>query len=158
MKNRVLMTLMMMTATGLWMALGGPRVYAQDPDLEANIPFKFMVGGTRLPAGQYMIKRVDDADPNELEMRSADDHVSVIFLTETAQTNQTPNKSELVFDRIGDRYFLRQIWSEGDNIGEQLPASRMEKKLEMGGAKADSHRVMAKHRIKHQMKHQAEKK
>jgi hypothetical protein len=158
MKNKVLMTLMMLTAVGLWTALGNSRVYAQDPDLEANIPFKFMVGDTRLPAGKYMIKRVNDFDANALEIRSADDHVAVMFLTESAQTNQTPNKSELVFNRIGDKYFLHQIWSEGDNIGEQLPVSRMEKKMEMGGAKADSHRVTAKHKITHHMKHQAEKK
>lgn len=157
MKNRVLMMSAMLMAVGLWMALGSSQVYAQDPDMVANIPFKFMVENTRLPAGKYMIKRVDDADSNALEIRSADDHVSVVFLAESTQANQTPNKSELVFNRIGDKYFLNQIWSADDNTGEQLPVSRMEKKLEMGGTKAEIHRVAAMHKIKHHMKRQAEK-
>ena len=120
MKTQVLMTLTAVAVSLLMM--GSASVYGQvsEPDVEANIPFKFMVGDTSLPAGKYTIKRVDDQDPSTLEIRSADDSIAVAFLTESSQANRIPTKSELVFDRYGNQYFLSQIWTEGRDIEHRL--------------------------------------
>ncbi len=38
---------------------------------------------------------------------------------------------KLVFDKIGDRYFLSQIWMTQSESGLQLPASKLEKEVRM---------------------------
>ena len=115
------------------------------PQIEVNVTFPFMVGDTKLPAGKYVIRTSDDEAPNVLELRSADTKTSVIFDTENAQTrgDKTVNKTELVFDKVGDQYFLSQIWVEGSATGNELAKSRMEKKLMAGNTQAEKHSVLA---------------
>ena len=115
------------------------------PQIEANISFAFMVGDTKLPAGKYEIKTLDDNSPNVLEIRSADSCTAVIFDTETAETrgDHFPSKTELVFDKVGDQYFLSQIWLVGSATGNELPKSRMEKRLASGGTQPEKQSVVA---------------
>jgi len=114
------------------------------PQVEANITFAFMVGDAKLPAGKYEIKTLDDNSPNILELRSADGRTSVVFDTEDAQTggDQIANKTELVFDKVGDQYFLSQIWVEGSATGNELTKSRMEKRVTDGGSQPEKHSVV----------------
>src|SRR5438105_14096363 len=37
--------------------------------------------------------------------------------------------TRLVFHRYGNRYFLYQIWVEGENRGRELPRTRLEKEV-----------------------------
>jgi hypothetical protein len=132
----------------LLMVFGGVVANAQMdsvPQVEVNITFPFMVGDTKLPAGKYVIKTSDDNSPNVLELRSADTKTSVIFDTENAQArgDKTANKTELVFDKVGDQYFLRQIWVGGTATGNELTESRMEKRLTGSGSQAEKHSVVA---------------
>jgi hypothetical protein len=116
------------------------------PQIEANINFAFMVGDTKLPAGKYMIRTTDDESPNVLELSSVDKpSTSVIFDTENAQTRdgQIPNKTELVFDKVGDQYFLSQIWVAGTSTGNELTKSRVEKRLMANSSQAEKHSVVA---------------
>jgi len=117
-----------------------------DARIEANIPFAFAVSNTTLPAGKYEIRTVDENIPSILELRSADGRTKVIFETEDAQTpggDQRASKTELTFDKVGDRYFLSQVWLAGDAAGNQLPKSKMEKKLMDGGGQAERHSIVA---------------
>src|SRR5215212_9115143 len=115
-----------------------------DVTIEANIPHSFVVEKTTLPAGKYMIKVADpNMDLNVLEIRSANGHTSVVFETEGAQSRQTPNKTELVFDKVGDSYFLSEVLVSGDNTGARLKKSRMEERLEGKGQTAERHYVAA---------------
>ena len=47
-----------------------------DLTLRANIPYPFIVGTTRLPAGKYTVKVADGKDLNLREIRSADGRTS----------------------------------------------------------------------------------
>lgn len=102
-----------------------------DTTVEANVPYTFVVGRTTLPAGKYIIRMPDSSEPNVLEIRAANGHTAVAF--ETEDTNQTPNKDELVFNKVGDNYFLSQVWITGSASGNQLVKSKMEKRLEANG-------------------------
>jgi hypothetical protein len=115
------------------------------PQIEANIPFNFVVGDTKLPAGKYQIKTVDDNSNNVLEIRSDNSRTSVMFDTEDAETrgDQIESKTELVFDKVGDQYFLHQIWVAGSSTGNELIKSRMEKKLTNGGTQSQKQSVVA---------------
>lgn len=91
-----------------------------DVTIQANIPYTFMVGNTRLPAGKYTIKVADDKDLNLLQIRSADGRTSVFFGTVATVSNEIPGKTALVFNKIGDEYSLSQVWLGGHRTGNQL--------------------------------------
>ncbi len=112
-------------------------------ELEAKVPFPFTATNTSLPAGSYFIQAVEDTVP-VLELTNFDARVGVMLQTENAQAkpNQT---SELVFDKFGDKYFLREVWVEGSSYGYFLPKPRAEVKLEKSGAKLERHRLSIIH-------------
>ena len=126
-----------------------------DATIYVNVPHSFIVRDTTLPAGEYTVKVAGDYnDLNLLEIRSRQGHMAVIFETEAVQANRAPGKSELVFDKIGDNYFLSQVFLRGDASGNELPKSRMMKRLEDGGLKAETHSIAA---TKKQSKQSAKK-
>jgi len=135
--SRMLLALCLLTAFG---AVAAQAQIESDVTIEASIPYSFIAGNTTLPAGKYAIKALDD-EPGVLEIRSADNRTAVFVETESAQANQPPGKSELVFNKVGDKYFLAQVWLEGDPDGNQIAKSRMEKKLEAGGVSAERQTV-----------------
>jgi hypothetical protein len=113
--------------------------------IQANVPFTFMVGDTTLPAGKYEIKGLDDSGSGVLELSSVKGNTKVVFDSDNAEANpeRLQSKSELVFNKVGDKYFLSQVWPEDSASGSQLVRSRMEKKLEAGGMKPERHSITA---------------
>ena len=125
-------------------AVAADAQVASDATVEANVPHPFVVEKTTLPAGKYTVRAADaDGDPSVMEIRSADGHTSVMFETESAQPSRTPAKTELVFDKVGDTYFLSEIFVAGGNTGAKLPKPRMEESLEGKGMRAERHYVAA---------------
>jgi hypothetical protein len=114
-------------------------------DLQVNIPFQFHVGNTKLPAGQYVIHMLDGSDLRVMEISSADGSTSALFEVQDAEANSTPAKSELIFNKYGNRYFLSKLFDEGNPSGSQVPISRYEKKVSQETAEAQAH-VPAHHR------------
>lgn len=140
MKGQLIRALMLLI---LFATLGLASAYAQvDTAIQASIPFNFTVRGSTLPAGKYYIKQLNDTDPNLLEIRSADNRRVVIFTTIDDQAANAPKRSELVFDRIGDMYFLSQVWLKGYNLGEELPKTRAERRMKGAGARIENHTVI----------------
>ncbi|SRR6266540_6017394 len=115
-----------------------------DSIIEANVPFSFVVGKTTLPAGKYEIKGFDDNTPAVLELR-AKGRKTINFETEAAQMRdgEPATKTELVFDKVGDKYFLSQVWVAGNGSGSQLVKSKMEKRVEGDGTRTERHTVAA---------------
>ena len=127
---------------------GGVVANAQidaDTHVKADVPFAFVVGHSTLPAGTYEIRRLDDVNPKVLEIRNMNEHINIVFQTVDAQTpNDEPmNTTELVFDRLGDRYFLSQVWEIGSATGADLPKSRMEKRLADSGIRPEGQTTVA---------------
>ena len=114
-------------------------------DLEVNIPFQFHAGNAKLPAGKYRIHMLDDSDLTVMEISSEDGSTSALFQVRDAETNATPAKSELIFNKYGNRYFLAKLFDEGNPSGSQVLESRYEKKLNQATAEAQAH-VPAHHR------------
>jgi hypothetical protein len=69
-----------------------------------------------------------------MEIRGSDSHKTRIFLTGDAQIAKDPKHTELIFDRVGDQYFLSKIFEVGSTYGVQVQKSRSERKLETEGA------------------------
>jgi hypothetical protein len=113
-------------------------------ELEAKIPFEFTAGSTRLPAGTYLIRPTGEYGAPILELTTVDSKVGVLLETIPAQA-KPDQTSELIFDKMGDRYFLREIWAQGTAEGYTLEKPRAERQLEKGGHKAERHRLPAIH-------------
>ena len=113
--------------------------------LEANIPFQFHAGDAKLPPGNYIIRPVDNSDLTLMEISSADGSVSALFEIRDAEANSTPRKSELIFNKYGNRYFLAKLFDEGNPNGSTVEKSRYEKKVGEAATEAQAH-VPAHHR------------
>jgi len=82
--------------------------------LKANIPFAFSAAGKVLPAGQYDVVTAPGAAP--IRVRSADgkDAVIVTIVTRLAGSmHTTPKDAHLIFDKVGENYFLSEVWIPG---------------------------------------------
>ena len=113
-------------------------------NLEADVPFQFHVGKTTLPAGRYMIHELEGSELTVMQISSADGKLSALFNVESAQAKTTPEKSELIFNKYGDRYFLSEMHDEGIVDGSRLSPSRAEKRASKENG-ADVAYVTARH-------------
>jgi hypothetical protein len=114
-------------------------------DLEVNIPFQFHAGNSTLPPGKYFIRMLDDSNLTVMEISSADGSTSALFYVQAEEANSSPAKSELIFNKYGDHYFLAKLFDEGNPSGSQVPESRYEKKISQAAEQAQTH-VPAHHR------------
>lgn len=112
--------------------------------LEADIPFQFHAGDAKLPAGKYVIRMLDDSDLTIMEISKSDGSVAALFQIHSAQANSTPRKTELIFNKYGNKYFLNELFDEGEPDGSQVVKSNYEKRASQAAAEAQVH-VPANH-------------
>ena len=116
-------------------------------ELEVNIPFQFHAGDAKLPPGKYVIRMLDDSDLKVMEISSADGSTSALFYVHPTEASSAPAKSELIFNKYGNRYFLAKVFDEGNPSGSQVAESRYEKRVSQAASEAQAH-VPAHHRGK----------
>jgi hypothetical protein len=114
-------------------------------DVEAKIPFQFHAGNTKFPAGEYRIHVLDNSDLSVMEISSVDGSLSALFQVRDAESNSEPAKTELIFNKYGNRYFLAKLFDEGNPNGSQVVESGYEKKISQAALEAQEH-VPARHR------------
>ena len=108
-------------------------------ELEVNVPFQFYAGNAKLPAGKYVLHMMDNSDLKIMEISNADGSTSALFEVEDAQSNSEPRKSELIFNKYGNRYFLARIFDEGNPDGSKVPESQYEKRVGQAADEAQQH-------------------
>jgi hypothetical protein len=141
--------LSLFAALAFTLSLSPTKAHAQIiGDLEANIPFQFHAGDAKLPAGKYIIHHVDNGDLLMMEITSVDGSTSALFDVHDAEANSTPTKSELIFNKYGNRYFLAKLFDEGNPNGSTVDESRYEKRVSEAAVEAQAH-VPALHRGQH---------
>ena len=119
-----------LTMFALAFLLSVPMVQAQST-LSANVPFAFSMGEKAMPAGTYQIRSVSD---QVLALENLDSqHSWLVMKSHYVQASESQNP-KLVFDKIGDQYFLSQIWDGRSNSGIELSSSKREKELQIAGA------------------------
>src|ERR1700758_3829960 len=96
-------------------------------DLEADIPFQFHVGNAKLPAGKYTIHVVEGSDLKFMEITSANGSTSALFEVRETEAKSAPGKSELIFNKYGNRYFLEDLFDESNPSGSAVLKSGYEK-------------------------------
>jgi len=113
--------------------------------LEANIPFTFHAGGTKLPPGKYTIHVLDNTDLGLMEIQSADGRTAALFQVREAQDSTDPKKSVLVFNHYGNRYFLSKLFDQGEKVGSAVVEAGYLKQYASGGASDGEKDVPASH-------------
>jgi len=108
---------------GIGLLLATTSAYAQTIRLKADIPFQFVVGETILPSGEYTIRSINT---NQVLAISGAGQKSVMFITNACGSPRKSAQTKLVFARYGDRYFLSEMWTEGNSTGRKLLKSRGE--------------------------------
>ena len=84
------------------------------------------------------------ATSTTMEISTADGSTSALFEVEDAEANSAPAKSELIFNKYGNRYFLAKIFDEANPDGSRVPESPYEKKVSQAASEAQQH-VPAQH-------------
>ena len=110
-------------------AVATPMVHGQTI-MTANVPFAFSVGQQQLPAGAYAVREVGD---KATLIENKNGHEKSLALYQSAGPSKA-DETKLVFHRIGDRYFLCQIWTSTRGEGRALPESNLEKEMEASNA------------------------
>jgi len=145
-KNSVQRLLSLLVLSVFALTIFAGKAHAQIVgDLDVNIPFQFHAGNTKLPAGKYRIHMLDDSDLTVMEITSADGSTSALFQVQESEANAAPAKSELIFNKYGNRYFLAKLFDEGNPNGSEVLKSRYETKLSQAALEAQE-RVPAHHR------------
>ena len=132
---------------GLLFAAGGICTKAQglsEGTVEADVPFAFIVGKKTFPAGKYTFKRADDTNPEVLGISDNSGRRTIFFRADNAEANEYPSQTKLVFDKIGDQYFLSEIWTSDTNFGYRLPKTNAEKSLEGADIKTEQRSIFGK--------------
>ena len=123
------------TATLLAMAIIVAGVSAQAQSLQykltVDIPFDFTLADQKLPAGKYSVGRSNESSGDTvLQIRSIDGHSTANRFSIPIVAFKTKNRSELIFHRYGDQYFLSEVWPAGGGTGRAFLKTRTERNLE----------------------------
>lgn len=131
--------LVMLGAAALtFMAFTG--VASAQEQMAVNIPFDFVAGNKTLPAGEYYVRSAD-AGRTLLLVDRRDSSVSVYLPAIGVVAQEAQSQSKVVFNRYGERYFLAQVWSQGNIRGSQLIKSGREREFSIAAKSADRNQV-----------------
>jgi hypothetical protein len=109
---------------------------AQQTSVRADVPFDFVVGNQAYPAGEYALKSLlGNGVPIRVENLQGE--TSKVVLSEACTSNKAATSTRLVFHRVGDSYFLYQIWQQGNTWGREFPVSRAERQIAQNHEKTE---------------------
>jgi hypothetical protein len=99
-------------------------VTAHSVAMKVSIPFEFQVGNQTLPAGKYLVQKIGDS----LRISDRAGH-SANAITNAVSGKSTGDKTQLVFNQYGRRFFLSEARWEGYMAGRGLAKSKAEIEL-----------------------------
>jgi len=104
---------------------GAGKALAQHQAVQATVPFEFTVGGKLLPADTYTIS----SSSGVIVVRSVDGHFTSI--TTSSYDGREVKGGKLIFAKYGDRYFLHEVVCPAASIHANIPASKLEKRIQV---------------------------
>lgn len=107
--------------------------------LKADVPFDFMVGDQKLPAGAYTISPLMEQSNDGVILKNADSSASAMHLTNRI-ADRAEQQAKLVFRKQGDSYYLSEIW-DGNSEGKQVRLSRKAREAELAKANSGSETI-----------------
>jgi len=110
------------------------NVSAQEHAVQANIPFDFTVNGALLPPGTYLFKSTSS---NQVYVESKTRGASALA-NGFSDDKASSDVAKIVFDKVGDQYFLHEIVATSASQSVNLPVSKLEKQVKMQHAALQS--------------------
>jgi len=139
MKNQIVRTLLktgFLAVIAAVAGLGSAHGQSLSNGVRANIPFDFTVADTKLPAGEYAIRRAQSNSGDLLvQINSVIGNRNAFRLTSGVMTSTPKESDTLIFHQYGDQYFLTEVWPAGASVGRRLRESRGEEEAKAGLAK-----------------------
>ena len=137
MKNaRILIT------TVLLLAAVSVYVQAQErPLLTATVPFAFTVENSNLPAGSYTVSILPPY--NMIKVQSADGRKATMISAIPSRESGESKQTKLVFHRVGNEYFLAQVWEQGSNVHRDLRRGNRARELARSRDRIQSATILA---------------
>ena len=120
----------------------GSAAFSQTVSLRAEVPFNFVVGDKVYPAGEYALKTFGNGNAL-LSVACRSTKESVLTLPYPITSAMPAKHSALIFQRVGDAYFLQQVWKAGSPIGMGLHLSHLETRLALNKTKPETTIVAA---------------
>lgn len=102
--------------------------------VQANIHHSFIIGNTTLPPGQYMLRMLPGSDLNVMTITNDKNDTGVEFLVRESILPTPPQRTELIFNRYGNKEFLTGVYEAGNKYGVAVAeSSRAELRLQKQG-------------------------
>ena len=128
MKTRVAIALSVVSILAVALAYG----QSQGAIARVDIPFKFMVGKTEMPAGKYEFWRQEQQFSLSLRNLETNKSIFVPVLERLAETSPLEkHKARVVFDTVGDQKFLSELWPADNADGFLVGVTKGEEKHEV---------------------------
>ena len=118
----------LLVVLSLGLLLATASAYAQEELVVANVPFDFTINGKTLPAGEYVISSVGTSN-TVLSINNRDKHAAMLAMPIRCESAEASEKTKLVFNHRGSRYFLKQIWVRGYKAGREFPQGALESEV-----------------------------
>jgi hypothetical protein len=107
--------------------------HAQTTKVAATIPFTFVAGDHAYPAGDYLFSNSGVV----LQITNPERHSDMV-LSQSCEKLLPSSDTKVVFQRMGDYYFLQQIWVAGQSRGRELPKPKAETRLAQNHEKSET--------------------
>jgi hypothetical protein len=137
MKKLMLKTAGVVLATATLAVVGASAASADEVVMtNVKVPFAFIVGDARLPAGDYTVRQAS-AGLDVLEIVSVDGRHAALITT-VPSTPDPADKNEVVFEKVGQEHFLSRIEpSDGNDREIILTPHIMEREIVKAGRVAN---------------------
>jgi len=113
---------------GLAVLLLATAAQAQTTKVKATIPFDFVVGDHTYSAGEYTVESMSQSSP-AIRIDNADGSEKGITIAQSCRALYPAEGTKLVFQRLGDNYFLYQVWTLGNTTGREFTMSKTQVQL-----------------------------
>jgi len=132
--NTTLKTALFLIVTAVATGFGHPLAASAEGPVTARIPFDFIVGDTRLPAGDYTIREALDGSTVLLVESSTGTSASFVSTIAAISTEGNATQPDVAFAMFGKEHFLSRIDMHDGTAREiVLTPSIMESELVKAG-------------------------
>ncbi|HTF64343.1 MAG TPA: hypothetical protein VK638_16795 [Edaphobacter sp.] len=104
--------------------------FAQGKEMRVNVPFAFHSGSQSMPAGVYKVI----IESQHLILLRGDSKSG--FVSTNPEIGKPAAKGKLVFQRYGNQYFLREVWTSQSDTGQKCVKTKLEREVEIAQSKA----------------------